>query len=379
MAALTQLRRPVRHVVHFLPEVPIWSSVITNRTRTGRRCLFLPANDRSDGAADLRIYRIADGLKVLGWQVLVLPPKLTLQQRRRMIRAFGPDVLVMQGVRHALNRPELYPGQPIVLDMDDADFHLAHLHDAVVQAMPRIETLIAGSRYIAEWGRGAGVPRAEVVWTGTPVSARARPAQAARRTVVAWGQTRPMTYVREAALVRQVLASVASRRPGVTLRLYDRLPGDDPAFAESFAAPGLVVEWRARASYDTYLASFDDVAVGLAPLCPETPFSRGKSFGKVLAYLDRKVPVIGSDAGEHDAFFTVDTGEITNDRAAWGRRLLSLLDDPVRRQLQADAAFQAFQTRLQSAVAVRRVDEVLRHVLASAAVEAHGDRSWENA
>lgn len=33
----------------------------------------------------------------------------------------------MQGVRYALNRPALYPGQPIAVDVDDADFHLRHL------------------------------------------------------------------------------------------------------------------------------------------------------------------------------------------------------------------------------------------------------------
>lgn len=42
----------------------------------------------------------------------------------------------MQGARYPLNRPDLYPGVPIVYDMDDADFHLRHLVDPVVCAMP---------------------------------------------------------------------------------------------------------------------------------------------------------------------------------------------------------------------------------------------------
>lgn len=282
-----------------------------------------------------------------------------------MIGAFGPDVLLMQGVRHPFNRPDLYPALPIVMDMDDADFHLPHLAGPLAGAMPRIACLIAGSRYIAEWGRGAGAPRTEVVWTGTPVSPRPHTPQSVRGPVIAWGQTRPMTYAREASLVRQVMRRVAAARPGVTLRLYDRRAGDDPGFAESFAAPGLTVEWCAAMPYDAYLASFDDVAVGLAPLCPETPFSRGKSFGKVLAYLDRKVAVVGSEAGEHGAFFTGETGVITNDPDAWQEGVLSLLGAPDRRERQVNGAFDAFLRCLTSDVAGKHVDAVLRGVAVS--------------
>src|SRR6056297_3527118 len=99
-------------------------------TRCPRRAplaLFLPAPGRGDGAARLRIYNISAGLKDHGWATAVLPPGLTLAQRRRMIAFAAPDVLVMQGARHALNRPALYPGERIIFDIDDGDFHLSHL------------------------------------------------------------------------------------------------------------------------------------------------------------------------------------------------------------------------------------------------------------
>jgi hypothetical protein len=183
-----------------------------------------------------------------------------------------------------------------------------------------------------------------------------------------------MTYTREAALVRRVMAAVAAARPGVTLRLYDRQPGDDPAFAESFAAPGLTVEWHKTAPYDDYLAGFDNVALGLAPLCPKTPFSRGKSFGKVLAYLDRKVPVIGSEAGEHGAFFTPDLGVITNDERLWSMHITALLDDAAGRAGMADRAHAAFRARLTTGAASERVDGVLGALCCAA-----GDRPCQSA
>ena len=112
-------------------------------------------------------------------------------------------------------------------------------------------------------------------------------------------------------------------------------------------------------AYPAYLASFDDVAIGLAPLCEAAPFARGKSFGKVLAYLDRKVPVLGSAAGEHPAFFTPATGVISNDEADWVRACGRLLADPARRQRQADAAFEAFRQHLGVSVAGQKLADIL--------------------
>lgn len=327
----------------------------------GPLAVFLPCEKRR-GAALLRIYNVARALRPLGWRTLILPPELTLRQRRRFLARLDPDVVVMQGARHALNRPSFYPGLPMVFDMDDADFHLAHLADPVRRAMPQVDAVIAGSRYVADWCRSAGAGEVHVIWTGTPVSARRPTPQAGRGLVVAWSQTRPMNYTREADLVRSVVRRVAARHPGTTLRLYDRRPGDDPAFAESFVAPGLTVEWRDSYRYRDYLASFDDVSVGLAPLCPETPFSRGKSFGKVLAYLDSATPVVASDVCEHPVFFTGGTGILARTVEQWSAAVDRLLANPQERQRMADAASAAFQARLSTAEAARRTDRVLRRL-----------------
>ncbi|MEM6660598.1 MAG: hypothetical protein AAF666_00340 [Pseudomonadota bacterium] len=282
-----------------------------------------------------------------------------MAQRQRFLRRLDPDLIVMQGVRHALNRPALYADWPIVLDIDDADFHLPRFLEPLEQAMEHVACVTAGSAYVANWCLGAGAAEARVVWTGTPPTARVPVPAAHRPPVVAWAQTRPMTYRREAALVADVMRGLAARRPGVTLRLYDRQAGDDPRFLDLFRAPGLSVEWVENCRYDAYLASFDDVAIGLAPLSPETPFSRGKSFGKVLAYLDRHVPVVGSDACEHGAFFTPETGVITNDITKWVSSLDRLLGDPSACHTMAAAAHTAFLEQLTTQAAAGAMDSVL--------------------
>ena len=230
--------------------------------------------------------------------------------------------------------------------------------------MGQVTTVTAGSSYVAEWCRRAGAPETHVVWTGSPVSSGFWRAQAVRPPVIAWAQSRPMSYAREADWVREVTTRIAARRPGATLRLFDYRTGDDPGFAASFHAPGLHVEWHPACRYSDYLAGFDDVALGLAPLCPESPFSRGKSFGKVLAYLDARVPVIASAEGEHRAFFTARTGVVSNDVDHWVDEACRLLGDGEARGAQAEAAFEAYRQRLSVTASARRLDRILGRVVA---------------
>ena len=329
-------------------------------------CVVLFPNYDKDGAALLRIYNVADGLAGRGWRVCVFPPKLTLRQRQRWLSYVQPDVIVMQGSRHALNRPSYYPGFKIVYDIDDADFHLPHLTAAVQEAMPQVRTVMAGSEYIANWCRGAGAQDVRVVWTGAPVSKMRQP-QTGRPAVVAWAQTKPTTYKQEAELVARTMAGVAARQPGVTLRLFDRQEGDDPRFIDMFRAPGLDVEWLPKMSYSDFLKALDDVAVGLAPLCPETEFSRGKSFGKVLAYMDRMVPVVASDEGEPAQVFTPQTGGLCKDERDWVDTTVRFLQSEAAREAAVAAAYEVFQQHLTTEAAADRVAGLLDSIIRDAA------------
>ena len=127
-------------------------------------------------------------------------------------------------------------------------------------------------------------------------------------------------------------------------------------------APGLTVEWTPKCRYSDYLAAFDDVALGFAPLCPESPFSRGKSFGKVLAYLDARVPVIASAEGEHQAFFTARTGVVSNAADTWVDAACHLLADGEARGQMAEAGFNAYRQRLSVEAAAGRLERILSRV-----------------
>ena len=354
------LKACLRPAVHLARQTRVMAGMFA-QSGQGPLAAFLPAYGRH-GAARLRIYDMADALGPLGWRRLVLPATLTLAARHRLLAWARPDILVMQGARHGLNRPRFYPGYPIAYDLDDADFHLPHLAGPVERAMPSVACVLAGSGYIADWCRARGA-MARVVWTGAPVSDRATVPHHMRPPIVAWAQSTPANYHAEAALVLDVMRRVTARHPGALLRLYDRRAGDDEAFLAPFKAAGIPVEWRKTARYSDYLASFDDVAIGLAPLSSESPFSRGKAFGKVLAYLDRRVPVIASDVGEYGAFFKGETGIVSNAPEVWAEAIVALLEDATRRQAMANAAFQQFRTRLSLGRIASETDTILRSLL----------------
>lgn len=360
-SAVGGFRSLVRPAIQVSREIPPFAASL-RQGRAGPLAIFLPCEGRQ-GAALLRIYNVAAGLRARGWRALVLSPKLTLAARHRVIARTRPDLLVMQGVRHALNRPHLYPGWPLAFDMDDADFHLPHLEPALRRAMPQVTLVLAGSAYVAEWCRDAGAGAAHVIWTGAPVSQRPHRGHGLRAPVVAWAQTRPMTYTREAAHVRRVMAKLSHDNADVRLRLFDRQPGDDPGFETWFNAAGIQTEWRKKANYSDFLTSLDEVALGFAPLSVATPFSRGKSFGKVLAYLDAQVPVLASDACEHGAFFTPATGILSNDPDLWVSEARRLLADPAGRDRMAKAAYQAFRRDLSVTAMVSKIDPILRRVV----------------
>jgi len=336
--------------------------------RARPRVVFLPSHSGKVGSSALRAEQISGALGAQGWNSLCLPAQLEQVQRQRLIAAFRPDLVVVQKCRHPLNRLAHLAGLPLVLDLDDADFHdpaqAPHL-----EAMARAARgVMAGSHYIRDWAAPLN-PNVSVVWTGSALSPGPRPPHATRAPIVSWAQSDPLGYPEELAFIETVLAPV---KAAYQLRLYgvnsaaarDKLTALLP-FARLQCLPTL--------AYDRFLVSLRDVAVGLSPIIPASPFSRGKSFGKILGYLDAKVPVICSDEADHARFFTTgffktgsfttgtapETGVVSNDPEVWRAAVTGLLADPARRDAMAEAAFAGFQARLSLTAAAARVAKVL--------------------
>jgi hypothetical protein len=280
----------------------------------------------------------------------------------RVLRLIAPDLLLVKGSRHPLNRREYLEDYPYVVDLDDADFYDPAHTKILTDLASGSSGFIAGSRFIRDWAIRF-CDNAEVIWTGTRPSAGRHTPHAKREPILTWAQSDPVSYASERAFVAEVIERVLAHIPRVRLRLYGRKSGDDISALTGLLRPEIDLEWLPLMSYDDFLQSLREAAIGLSPVIIENKFSRGKSFGKVLGYLDAKVPVICSDEVDHGLFFRPETGIVSNDPDAWADAIVMFLNDPTQRQVTADNAYNDFVSNLSSSATTCQTSEYLRRII----------------
>jgi len=363
-AAYRRAKKIARAIAY---ELKLYLSVF--RSKDGQpTVMILPCASRAVGSSRLRAYNIGDYLVDHGWSTMICDESLRLSQRKRLARLFKPDVILIQMARHPDNLPEPFAPIPAVFDIDDADFQDETQLARIMANMAGCKRVIAGSRYIANWCRQHNAA-VDVIWTGTDVRPGPVRSQRDRTAIVGWAAGDPVGYPREADFVLEIMRLVSARRAGTIFRLY----ADDgseayAAVVNRFRAAGIAIETRPSMAYEDFLSSLEEVAVGLNPLINMTGFSAGKSFGKVLAYLDAGVPTINTPNVDHPLFF--DHGRngflAGEDAAAWADLILAMIDDAPKLQQIAEAARADLVERLSLPAAGRRVDATLRSAIAAA-------------
>lgn len=329
------------------------------------RAVFFPSQMPAEGgSALLRAFNVAAALRGLGWRTSVVPPQCELVQRRRILRLEKPDAIVLQMQRHPLNRPKLYEGFPAIFDIDDADFLDQRCVDAVRECCQTASAVTAGSRYVADWC-GQYNSNVSVIWTAAKVPhSRPEPSPRDRRPILTWAQSVPDRYPAERALVIEIITALAAKNVQFDFWLYgvaERSGISDLLWAAEKA--NIPVKTHPFLSYPDFLESLSQVAVGLQPIAMESPFSRGKSFGKVLAYLAADVAVVASDALDHPLFFRHgENGMLAGTTGDWVENTAQLLQDAELRQRLTDRAWEDFASRLSTASAAVKLAEVLREI-----------------
>jgi len=330
-------------------------------TSGGPTVLVFPTGSTADPASNLRAYLAAPELRRLGWRVVIVPPPMNLAQRQRLVRLEKPDVIFMQQTRHLLNRPKLYAPVPVVLDADDADYVDPGIHDMIVESATDAAAVVGGSRFVAEC-LGRHNPDASVIWTCTPTPTTApRLPSGDRPPIVAWAHGAPLTYVKEAALMQEVMIRVAERMP-FTFWLFGTRIDDGDEWLKPLRRAGASCTCIPMLDYESYLAKVAEAAVGVQPVCIDNEFSRGKSFGKVLAYLAGDVAVVASAVVDHPLFFEHNQdGMLVGDSPSdWVASIHALLADPALRGQMVARARAQFLQRLTMPAFARLLDPILR-------------------
>jgi hypothetical protein len=317
-------------------------------------------------SGDLRGSAVGRELRKLGWRATTLPMQLELSQRLRLIRLERPDVILMQQSRHPLNHPRYYPGYPIVFDVDDADIYDPRCTQTVIECCRGSVAVTVGNTFLGTLMREHN-PNIHVIWTGSylPVDWEKRWTAGVGR-VVSWVNSGAGTRTAESELLQGILCSLA-RTTEFEFRIYgaDTQRGAEENFSKLLdtkvairSFPPMPYRRLAR-----HLRSSD---VGLAPLCEEVPFSRGKSFGKVLTYLAAKVAVVASRAVDYPLFFRNGENGIlvpNEDVDRWAESIRGLLNDQQARKRMVEAATRDYSERLTVARSAELFDVVLRKAM----------------
>jgi len=330
-----------------------------------RPCVVMfPSDQPWSSSSNLRAWLAAPILKQLGWRVVVVPEPLSLTQRRRLLWLERPDVVFIQQTRHRLNQPALYPEYPCVLDADDCDYLDPRAHDMVVRCAEDAAAIIGGSRFVARLLEKHNSRRAHVIWTCTPKPANPPALDPARREpVVAWAHEQPLRFREEADLMQRVMTEVC-RLTKCTFWLFGTREEEASAWFEPLRQAGGTCVAIPRMGYEAYLAKVAEAAVGLQPVCLSHEFSRGRSFGKILAYLSGQVAVVASDAVDHPLFFRHgENGFLASEAVEdWVKCIVPLVQDTALRRRIAIAGWDDFHEHLTTEVFARLLDPILREV-----------------
>jgi glycosyltransferase involved in cell wall biosynthesis len=230
--------------------------------------------------------------------------------------------------------------------------------------------VVGGSRFVADL-LGRHNEHQYVLWTCAPAPASPPPTAPEKRgPIVAWAHERPLLFPLEASLMQRVMIEVF-RRTRCTFWLFGSEPSEAQAWLEPLRAAGGHCVAIPLLPYEKYLSKVAQAAVGLQPVCTQNEFSRGRSFGKILAYLSGQVAVVASDAVEHPKFFRqAENGFLATDAVEdWVEPIVHLCEDQVLRRSVALAGWHVFQERLTTEVFARLLDPILQASIATAAAK----------
>ena len=331
------------------------------------RLMIMPSVWGVGTSSDLRGVAVGRALRSLGWRVSIVPPQLEWRQRRRVVDAERPDIILFQQSRHPHNRPRLYPGIPCVLDVDDADILGSSERAAAVECCQDSACVIVGNNFLASAVRPYN-ESVHVVWTSTHLPYVASPDSArARRSVITWAQLDATSWKHEAEMVREVVSRVARRAEFEFVLIGERNSQASSSYMEALQRVGVRGRALGPLGYRSYIRELGTAAIGLNPSSQETPNGQGRSFGKVLGYIAARVAVVTANVADYPEFFRHGSNALLageSDVAQWTEHCLRLLGDAELRVRLTDQALQDLKERLTTETAARRVDGILRKMLA---------------
>ncbi len=349
-------------VGHLLRELKMYTQP---RGEAGKRLIIFPCTEMASSSGMLWGSCLAVELRKLGWTVNIIPMQVGQSQRKRLLKWFKPDLGLMIKCRHKLNAPASYD-LPIVFIIDDADYVDPNLRPKVEQSCRDSVAVVAGNKKVRDWC-GQYNDNAHVVWVSHPAPPTPPTYDHQKReNRLVWAHAEPFNYPAELKFVNGLLEKLTAKRTDFIFRIHGVR---DQAVADKFVKPyrdmGVKIEYQPfMPSYEAYLNSIREGAVGIHPVCLESAFSEGKSFGKILSYICAGVPVVTHDVLDHAIFFTNDVnGKTPMDEQGYADAIDDLFNDPAKRNRLAEQAYTDFLEKLTTESCARQVNEIIQKVM----------------
>ena len=349
------MKKILLSILRGLREARIYVVYLTKAFK--RPLVFWVACDSESGwGSQLRAELPVKHWRQQGLNALFITSKLSNNQRKRLNRLLRPDIVLHQTFMNDCADPSHYPQAVNIVDFDDAHFLDDRLQETIIRKCKECEGAIGGSRYTEAWLKQY-VSRTARIWTGTPCAFQETSASSSRsEKVVCWATTAPMLDIPEAEYVRDIISICAAKSSFEFLVIGDTDLGALEQFFSPLVGDSVRISHLPKLPYHKFISALERATVGLAPLYIDGEcFNSGKSFGKVLAYISAGVPVVATNAVDHELFFNNGVnGFIADDVSGMAEYILTLLDNPTlrdditrtaKRDLQQQLSLQAFSVR----------------------------------
>jgi glycosyltransferase involved in cell wall biosynthesis len=330
-----------------------------------RRILFALGDNYPGGSGYLRGVLVAEHMAArMGWTSRILDIHEASDPARfeSACREFEPDVVLLQRAFAPHQHPDRLRPAIVIIDLDDALFLRTDMAAQMESAVSSAHAFVAGNRFIGEWGKRFNA-NVQVIHTCGPMRAERtghRPRD--RQRIVAWPHSAPFDYPEELELVGQVLVELR-KRCEFTFRLYgsnfsyaDGLTRKEP-WLKNMQQQRVTVSLMPSMPYAQYVASLEEVAVGMQPIVSE--WSKGKSFGKLLACMSSEAAVVCSDAADHAFMFNGSNGILARSVSDWVEGIRFYLESPADRERAAEIAYRDYCEKLTTPVAAQALEGVI--------------------
>lgn len=312
--------------------------------------LFLTKYSRKGASSRYRSLQYIPYLEEAGFQCVVSPlfddkylEHLYQTGRGRFIDyvyALFSRFMILFQVRHfdlVVIEKEVFPYFPAVaewfiklfgylyiVDYDDALFHQYDNHPnwlirklfgkKITKVMQRADLVIAGNRYLADYGKQAKAKRVEVIPTVVDLKLykkRSVELKPEKPFTIGWiGSPSTTHYLQSLALPLKEFCSRTDSRLLVV-------------GARDFCIEGVSIENRLW-SMETEIENMLEMDVGIMPL-PDEPWERGKCGLKLIQYMACSLPVVASPVGVNSLIVSHGrNGFLASDPDSWIRAFTEL-------------------------------------------------------